>query len=56
MPLTLPQNCSNCQHFDGDIHCARPYERFIGNLIKGQISQPTRVVCDLHEPKTPEDQ
>lgn len=41
----LHRNCANCAHFDDDCHCAhlRPLVEF--------IKEPTRVVCDQHEPK-----
>lgn len=49
--LWLPQSCATCRHFDGDVHCA-----IIGlRLIVGGIADPTRVVCDLHGVKEPDD-
>lgn len=40
-PLSL--FCANCQHFDGDAHCAIPGERLIPF-----ISDPERV-CEKHQ-------
>ena len=42
----LSNNCKNCNHFDGDCHCAFQGYR----LIEGAILLPMRVVCSNHEP------
>jgi hypothetical protein len=64
VPLTLPASCATCQHFDGDLFCGLPktlhqrnrvYPIVRSPLIPGTIPLPTRVVCDLHEPKTEAD-
>jgi len=45
--LWLPNSCATCRHWDGDVHCA-----ILGlKLIVGFIADPTRVVCDQHEPE-----
>lgn len=49
-PLILPRNCGNCQHFDGDAHCAAKGARLIQS-----IPWPRGVVCEKHEPKDADD-
>lgn len=48
-PLVLPRNCGNCQHFDGDSHCALP--RRLGAVLIHRVIDRSRVVCVKHEPK-----
>lgn len=46
MERTLPINCGNCAHFDGDAFCALPE----GNkIVNGYIEDPDAVVCAKHE-------
>ena len=49
-PLILSRNCSNCANWDEDAHCAIRGVR----LIRCGIVDPTRVVCDQHQPKEAE--
>lgn len=49
--MELPKNCGNCDHFDGDAHCALlPGQR----VITGFIVLPSKAVCVKHEPKDAE--
>lgn len=50
--MELPQNCANCEHFDGDDYCTLPESEC---LIPGYIPDPSMVVCVKHEPKQDDD-
>ena len=39
--MNLPQNCSNCEHYD-DVFCTLPVP---AKLIHGAIMEPEYVVC-----------
>jgi hypothetical protein len=42
----MQDNCSNCEHFDGDAFCSLPEKE---KLIAGHIREPEYVVCSRHE-------
>lgn len=44
----LPSSWSNCEHWDGDVHCALPDST---KLIFGHIKQPALVVCSRYDAK-----
>ena len=54
MPLILKQSCANCGHFNlSDGFCAHPPTFKLPMF--SYIRYPSRIVCDLHEPKPAED-
>ena len=53
MPLILKESCATCQHFDGDCYCGHPSPLRLPMF--SYIRYPSRIVCDLHEPKPAEE-
>lgn len=45
--LWLPQSCTTCRHFDGEVHCGLPWREA---LIRGRILEHEQVVCAKHQP------